>query len=200
MNDRTLMEGASSISEKTVERYLCYEEKIKTTANLFYIRKTLPQLLIRRQYKFASAICSCLLFVCVILFALSSSGCFMLIDLSDIFSYEKIESITITGGALDSVHTTLKSEEDIRRFCEMFDKKQDRFWAVNSKISSELPTNKDQLEIFKGCCVLIKYSNSSENLMLIVNPDNSFAFHQGEKSYICNNLNALDCNKIKYFK
>ena len=32
MNDRLLMKGASSISERTVERFLRYEEKIKTHA------------------------------------------------------------------------------------------------------------------------------------------------------------------------
>ena len=38
MNDIILMEGASSISENTVERFLRYEEKIKARANFFSLR------------------------------------------------------------------------------------------------------------------------------------------------------------------
>lgn len=193
MNDKILTEGASSISEKTVERFLQYEEKIRSSPKFFNMR----------HLKIAAVACVCLIISCMTFVAAAIGlGGYVKIDFSEIFDYKKIESITITGGAFDSTHIALRKEEDINRFCKMFDFWFDVYMTPEPTIivNQEEPKDKENLVPSNSCGVVIKQKDSSDVIILTVNPDNTFVLLIDGSTYICNNTYLLDYKKIKSFK
>lgn len=77
MNDRLLMKGASSISERTVERFLRYEEKLKTSTKFFSLR----------HLKIAAVAC-----VCAIIASVATIGI-----INNITDYVEFDELTAVG-------------------------------------------------------------------------------------------------------
>ena len=193
MNDMILMKGASSISERTVERFLRYEEKIKTHAKFFSLR----------QLKIAAVACVCIMLSCMAAFTTAMAiGGYVRIDLSEIFDHKKIDHITITGGTLGSVYHSIKKEDDIKRFCEMFNLEYSLYLKPGTMIYDEESGKSENPNTninYQGCLVSVYYKDSSDVVLLHINPDNTFILEKNGKLYICDKTNLFYYDKILYF-
>lgn len=193
MNDRLLMEGTSSISERTVERFLRYEEKLKTSTKFFSLR----------HLKIAAVACVCIMLSCMAAFTTAMAiGGYVRVDFSEMFDYKKIDHITITGGTLGSVYHSIKNEDDIKRFCEMFDLENDLYLKSGTMIYDEesgKSENPDTNINYQGCLVSVYYKDSSDVILFHINPDNTFILEKNGKLYICDKTNLFYYEKILYF-
>lgn len=82
MNDMILMKGASSISENTVERFLRYEEKIKTSTKFFSLR----------HLKIAAVAC-----VCAIIASVATIG--IINNITDYVGFDELTAIGYVEGS-----------------------------------------------------------------------------------------------------
>ncbi len=190
MNDSELVEYADLVDEHIIEKYLCYENKLHTQNKFFR----------SWMMKSATAVCACMIIAFMVLGVMANNGYIVRVDFSEMLNYQKIEYITISGGPLDSSFITLNEKSDIERFCEMFVGERDLYLVEQRKITDEEPENKDSLEIFTGCLVVISYETSEDDIMIVVNTDNTFILQKGDKTYICKKTDVLNYNKIKYFR
>ena len=191
MNDQVLSKYADFVDEAIVEKYLCYEEKTKASAKYFALR----------YIKIVAVACVCVMVINMAFVAVASDGGRLVrVNFSELFDYREIEYITITGGPLDSVHTSLREKDDIKRFCKMFSFCLNVYMTPEPIVSDQEPEDKEHLELFKGCAFFVKYKDSSEEVTIFINPDNTFIVYKNGVTYRCDKTYILDCNKIKYFK
>ena len=193
MNDCALERYADGIDETVIEKYLRFEEKIKTHAKFFSFR----------NLKIAAVACVCLLISCIATFTTAIAiGGYVRIDLSEIFDYKAIDHITITGGTLGSVYHSIKNEDDIKRFCEMFDLEQDLYLKSGTMVYDEENGKPEDINTnvnYNHCLVTVYYKDSSDVVFLDLNSDNTFILEKDGKLYICDKTDLLDYKKILYF-
>lgn len=192
MNDQVLSKYADFVDEAIVEKYLCYEEKIKASAKYFALR----------YLKIVAVACVCVMVINMAFVAVASDGGRLVrVNFSDLFDYREIEYITITGGPLDSVHTSLREKDDIKRFCKMFSFWLNVYMTPEPIVSDQEPEDKENLVIPRGVCsVCVKHKDSEEVFVLFIDTDNSFVLYKDGKTYICDKTYILDCGKIRNFK